>query len=137
MFRPQTHTEDNRPVDDYESPWESRGLIKPTVPASTPSQMPTEDGRPCDDYDKPWEWTAKKTSQFTESMKTANQAPKVDSRPADDYDAPWEYNKRSSQLVSMATQQKTDTPPKPPRTMIDNDNKGFKVDTSKPLEKQE
>lgn len=136
MCRLQTQTEDNRPIDDYESPWESKGLIKPPTPVTAPSQMPTQDERPCDDYDKPWEWTAKKASQFTESIKTANQAPKVDSRPADDYDAPWEYNKRSSQLVSMATQQKTDVPAKPPRTLVETSNKGFTVDTSVPLEKQ-
>lgn len=72
------------------------------------------------------------TSQFTEPSKSANQAPKVDARPADDYDSPWEYNKRSSQLVSMATQPKTDVPVKPPRTMA-----GLVIDTTKPLQKQE
>ncbi|EDO45755.1 predicted protein [Nematostella vectensis] len=171
----QSPTTDTRPLDDYDSPWESKGLVRPPSLASTSlgEQNKEVDSRPSEDYDKPWEWMARKTQhmsmaspaipkpQNTATPKQQNSSnpkpqpyakpqsyyvktqasPQIDSRPPDDYDAPWEYNKRTSQLVSMVTEQgavdKASFPPKPPRTFDEEVvSTGFEVDPELPLVKQ-
>ena len=136
----QSPTLDDRPLDDYDTPWETKKSIsafrgnKKAPEKRTPAQQPTFDSRQADDYDRPWEWTKKSgggnapTSPAHSKSTDPSQTPKIDTRPADDYDAPWEFiSRRSAQFASKmqehATAGQPSGPPKPPRTFIGDEDK--------------
>ena len=141
----QCPSKDQRPADDYDSPWESKSLLpmmqKPQGLPQNKSQSPVSDSRPVDDYEKPWEHNKKSPlNGHTRPPKQLGplQSPKADERPADDYDAPWEYCK-SGQIASMVQGKETDArggaalpPKKPPRTFADDPG----IDPELPLKQQ-
>lgn len=141
----QSPSKDQRPADDYDSPWESKSLLgmkqkSPSLPQEK-TQAPVSDDRPADDYDKPWEWNKKSPlNGHTHPPKQQEplQSPKADARPAEDYDAPWEWSK-SGQVASMVgkdAEVRTGAgapPKKPPRTFT-GDEPG--INPKLPLEQQ-
>lgn len=112
---------DQRPADDYDSPWESKNLPLFGVKQNSP-QAPVSDNRPADDYDKPWEWNKKfQPNGHTQPPKQHEplQSPKADERPADDYDAPWEWSKMAPMVQAKEGEVRGGAaapPKKPPRT---------------------
>ena len=141
LFSIQSPSMDQRPADDYDSPWESKSSLF-GVKQNSP-QAPVSDNRPADDYDKPWEWNKKwqsnghtqppKQHEPFKSPKANNlsdrtqapkqheplQSPKADERPADDYDAPWEWSKMASMVQGKEGEVlggAAAPPKKPPRT---------------------
>lgn len=146
FVRQQSPSRDQRPADDYDSPWESKFLLgmkqkPPNLPQEKP-QAPVSDTRPSDDYDKPWEWSKKiNLNGHTQASRQQEplQSPIGDARPADDYDAPWEWSK-SSNIASMVKGKEEESrgganvaPPKPPRIYAEEESA---VDPSLPLEQQ-
>ncbi|XP_015748665.1 PREDICTED: uncharacterized protein LOC107328446 [Acropora digitifera] len=140
----QSPSRDQRPADDYDTPWESKSPfgIKQMSPSANKDkpQAPSSDNRPADDYEKPWEWNKKSPlNGHLQPVKPldSHQSPKADARPAEDYDAPWEWSK-SKNVGGMVPSKEGDVkgavaPKKPPRTFADQQTA---IDPTLPLEQQ-
>lgn len=140
--RKQSPSRDQRPADDYDSPWESKSLMpmmqKSQGVAQNKSQSPVSERRSSDDYEKPWEYDQKSllNGQNKSPMHPGLlQSPKADARPADDYDAPWEFSKtgQAVQGTDVRGMGAAAAPRKPPRTFA---NQPGAVDPNLPLEQQ-
>ena len=144
LCRAQSPSRDQRPADDYDTPWESKSPfgIKQMSPSANKDkpQAPSSDNRPADDYEKPWEWNKKSPlNGHLQPLKSldSHQSPKADARRAEDYDAPWEWSKSKS-VGGMVPSKEGDVkgaaaPKKPPRTFADQQTA---IDPTLPLEQQ-
>lgn len=140
----QSPSRDQRPADDYDTPWESKSPfgIKQMSPSANKDkpQAPSSDNRPADDYEKPWEWNKKSPlNGHLQPLKPldSHQSPKADARRAEDYDAPWEWSK-SKNVGGMVPSKEGDVkgavaPKKPPRTFAGQETA---IDPTLPLEQQ-
>lgn len=142
-FSKQSPSKDQRPPDDYDSPWESKSLFgmkhpSPTVPKDK-LQVSVHDDRPAEDYDKPWEWNKKSPLNGHTQMPKQHdplQSPNADARPAEDYDAPWEWSKSGQMVQSREGEGRggaAAAPKKPPRTYAVEKSA---IDPKLPLEQQ-